>query len=257
MTIEVTQYPSSPREDSSDNEGSPSVDTQPLPNRETNIMTQGELDRLRESRSFPAKNQIRLSEADETIARIMVYYNICPAQLTPNAWQSVVSTVVLWQFNKFALTLNEFRNLFSLFNNPKPDFRWLYFKVRLKQPCSGGIPTMLRDGRRNSSSSEEITRSSPMDYPGSLKFRWSRGRGTPQSFLRNLGFDSGRMAFSGGDNAKEKPLGDAAHVVADKAMLKKVDMKKFAQMAKGRSESKGVTSVTKGIAIGEKRPGLS
>ncbi|GFS30400.1 hypothetical protein Acr_00g0011720 [Actinidia rufa] len=75
MTTEVTQCPLSPREDPSDNEGdpssnegSPSVDTRPLPERETNMMTQGELDRLRESCFFSSAIQIRLPEADKTIA---------------------------------------------------------------------------------------------------------------------------------------------------------------------------------------------
>ncbi|GFZ05449.1 hypothetical protein Acr_17g0010210 [Actinidia rufa] len=75
MTTEVTQYPSSLREDPSDNEGSPlvdndespSVDTRPSSERETNIMTQGKLDRLRKSSSIPSRIQIRLSDADETI----------------------------------------------------------------------------------------------------------------------------------------------------------------------------------------------
>ena len=53
MTIEVTQYPSSPREDSFVSEGSPLIDTRPSSKRETNIMTQGELDRLQESCYFP------------------------------------------------------------------------------------------------------------------------------------------------------------------------------------------------------------
>ena len=66
MKIEVTQYPSSLREDPFDNKGSPSVGTRPLP-KKTNIMTQHELDRLRESCSFPSGVQIRLSEVDETI----------------------------------------------------------------------------------------------------------------------------------------------------------------------------------------------
>ncbi|GFZ16787.1 hypothetical protein Acr_26g0000570 [Actinidia rufa] len=80
-------------------------------------MTQGELDHLRESCSIVSGIQIRLPEADETIAstrlgevafyeaafqaslhlpihptirRILAYYNICPTQLAPNAWQSIV-----------------------------------------------------------------------------------------------------------------------------------------------------------------------
>ncbi|PSS07295.1 Syntaxin like [Actinidia chinensis var. chinensis] len=50
-----------------DNEGSPSVDTRSSPERETNIMTQGELDRLRESCSFPSGIKIRLPKANERI----------------------------------------------------------------------------------------------------------------------------------------------------------------------------------------------
>ena len=52
MDTEVTEYPSSPRKESSESEESPSVDTRHPPKKELNIMTQGELDRLRESCSF-------------------------------------------------------------------------------------------------------------------------------------------------------------------------------------------------------------
>ena len=98
------------------------MDTRPPLERETNIMTQYELDRLWESCSFPARIQTRLPEADETIAstssgevafyeaafqtgmclpihptlrRILAYYNVCPAQLAPNAWRSMVCELVL------------------------------------------------------------------------------------------------------------------------------------------------------------------
>ncbi|GFZ01026.1 hypothetical protein Acr_14g0006610 [Actinidia rufa] len=74
MDTAVTQYPTSPRDDSSRNEGSPSIDTRPPPERETNIMTQGKLDRLWESCSFPARIQIRLPEVDETIM------STCPSE---------------------------------------------------------------------------------------------------------------------------------------------------------------------------------
>ena len=67
MTIKVTQLPSSPRKESSDSDGSSSIDTRPPPEKETNTMTQGEQDHLRESCSFPAGIQIRLLEVDETI----------------------------------------------------------------------------------------------------------------------------------------------------------------------------------------------
>ncbi|GFS41581.1 hypothetical protein Acr_00g0075200 [Actinidia rufa] len=59
---EVIQLLSSLRKDPPSLEGSPSVE------RETNIMTQDELDHLRESHSFPLSVQIKPYEEDETIA---------------------------------------------------------------------------------------------------------------------------------------------------------------------------------------------
>ncbi|GFY81051.1 hypothetical protein Acr_01g0008600 [Actinidia rufa] len=69
MADEVTQLPSSPREDPLSPVASPFA-TSPLVERETNIMTQNELDLLRESHSFPSSVQIRLLEEDETITSI-------------------------------------------------------------------------------------------------------------------------------------------------------------------------------------------
>ena len=54
MVDKVTQLPSSPREDPLSPEVRPSVDALPLFERETNTMSQGELDRLRVSFSFPS-----------------------------------------------------------------------------------------------------------------------------------------------------------------------------------------------------------
>ena len=50
----VNEYPSSPKKDSPGNDGDPLMDIRPPPERETNTMTQGELDHLREPCSFPA-----------------------------------------------------------------------------------------------------------------------------------------------------------------------------------------------------------
>ena len=47
--------------------------------------------------------------------------------------------MVLWRFHKFAVSLNEFRNLFGLFNNPKPDSIWLYFKAKPKKTLIEGV----------------------------------------------------------------------------------------------------------------------
>ena len=163
-------------------------------------MTQGELDHLRESCSFPSEIQIRLPEADETIAstrlgevafyeaafqaslrlpihptikRILHYYNICLAQLASNMWRSIVSTVELERFHKFAISLNEFKNLFCLFYNPNPDFGWLYFKVRPRKTLLEVTLTVSRGERRNFSSSQGTTRSSSKDYSRILGFQGS------------------------------------------------------------------------------------
>ena len=66
MTNEVNQLPSyppeesPPRDESSDHGGNPKIDTRtPLENK-FNIMTQGDLDRLRESCFFPSRIQARI-----------------------------------------------------------------------------------------------------------------------------------------------------------------------------------------------------
>ena len=117
MPTEVTLLPFSLREDPPSPEGSPLIELRSPLEREVNIMTQGEIDCLKKSCYFPARLQIRLPEADKiitftclsevafyeatfqvslrlpihpTIRRILHYYNICPAQLAPNVWRSVV-----------------------------------------------------------------------------------------------------------------------------------------------------------------------
>ena len=73
MMDEVNQLSSSPLEESplqddpSNHGKNPEIDKQPPLEREVNIMTQGDLDRLRESRSFPLGIQARLPKDDETI----------------------------------------------------------------------------------------------------------------------------------------------------------------------------------------------
>ncbi|GFZ17514.1 ubiquitin carboxyl-terminal hydrolase-related protein [Actinidia rufa] len=222
MTDEVNQLPSYPPEESpprdepSDHGGNPEIDTRTPFENEFNIMTQGDLDRLRESCSFPSGIQARLFEDDETILstrpgevafyeaafhaglrfpihptvrRILHFYNICPAQLVPNAWRSVVCTLVVWRYYRRALSLNEFRG-----------------------------------GRGSSSSSQETTESSPRAYLGRKEFRGSRDHGAPQvpvvlgskTFKKCFALGSERMVSSGGDNAEDELVGGAAVVAGDK-----------------------------------------
>ena len=96
-------------------------------------MTQGDLDRLKEAYSFPSEIQAKIPEEDETILssrsgkvviyevaflvalrfpihptikRILNFYNICPVQLSSNAWRSVVCVLVIWKFYRHHLSTN-------------------------------------------------------------------------------------------------------------------------------------------------------
>ncbi|GFY93730.1 hypothetical protein Acr_09g0001760 [Actinidia rufa] len=129
MSTEVTQLSSSPREDPPSHEDSPLVDTRPSLERVTNTMTQGELDCLRESCSISTGIQIRLPGS------------LMQGEVSAARW-------CCGDFTSLLFSLTEFRNLFGLFNNPKLNSGWLYFKARPKKnstsrqdrrrPCSGG-----------------------------------------------------------------------------------------------------------------------
>ena len=43
------------------------------------------------------------------LRRIVGFYNICPTQLAPYAWRSMIGILVLWQSKRFALSLDKFR----------------------------------------------------------------------------------------------------------------------------------------------------
>ncbi|GFZ15755.1 hypothetical protein Acr_25g0001640 [Actinidia rufa] len=45
---------------------------------------------------------------------------------------------------RYSISLSEFRNLFSLNSNPKPDQGWLYFKARNKKVLLGGYPSNVK-----------------------------------------------------------------------------------------------------------------
>ncbi|GFS38022.1 hypothetical protein Acr_00g0055190 [Actinidia rufa] len=173
-------------------------------------MIQGELNRLRESYSFPAGIQIRLPKVDETIMstrqsevafneaafqaglrlpihptirRISYYYNTCLAQQAPNGWRSVVCTGVLWRFHKQGR----------------------------RRPGSEGIPGMSRVGRRNSSSSRGTSRSASKCYSGC----WGSKNPEVMEHPRSFALDSKQMASNGRDNVEDKPVGGATPIMGD------------------------------------------
>ncbi|GFY91667.1 hypothetical protein Acr_08g0000630 [Actinidia rufa] len=227
MTDEVNQLPSSlpekspPRDEPFDHEGKPEIHTLTPLEKEFNIMTQDDLDRLRESCSFSSGIQARLLMDDKTI------WSIRP----------------VWRYYKRTLSINEFRCLFSLFKNPKPGSRWLYFKT---------------------------TGSSPLVYLEKKEFCGSRDHRAPQCFT--LG--RARMSSSGGDNAEDMSVEGTAVVVGDEARalgrrpgqihdclpsfdrmvlsssFPKISLKKLAQL---EEKSKVATPSTKGMVIQEKR----
>ncbi|GFZ08215.1 hypothetical protein Acr_20g0000230 [Actinidia rufa] len=136
MTDEVNQSPSSPMEGSP--EESTLVAVHPSVEEKTNIMTLEELDALRDTYSFSSGVQIRLPDEGETITSTR------PGELIPNAWRSIACSMALWRVYKYSISLYEFRNLFSLNCNPKPDQGWLYFKARNKKVILGGYPCNVK-----------------------------------------------------------------------------------------------------------------
>ncbi|GFZ02364.1 hypothetical protein Acr_15g0009720 [Actinidia rufa] len=147
---------------------SPKMDTSSL-TKEVNVMSQAELDKLGSTYSFSSGIQLRIPGDGETILsarqgevafyeaaflaglrfpihptirEILVHYKICPAQLSPNAWRSVICSLVIWRHFKRHMTCDEFRCLYSL--SPLPDSGWYYFKARPKKNLFRGSPSNVK-----------------------------------------------------------------------------------------------------------------
>ncbi|GFS40352.1 hypothetical protein Acr_00g0068040 [Actinidia rufa] len=159
---ETSQSPSSPPPNS------PKMDTSSL-TKEGNVMTQAELDKLGSTYSFPSGIRLRIPGDGETILsarqgevafyeaafqaglrlpihptirEILVHYKICPAQLSPNAWRSVICSLVIWRHFKRHMSCDEFRCLYSL--SPLPDSGWFYFKARPDKNLLLGSPSNVK-----------------------------------------------------------------------------------------------------------------
>ena len=177
MTDDVNQSPSSPPEgslhgDSSVHREDSEMDVSPL-TKEVNVMTQDDLDKLKEKYSFPPRVQTRIPGKGETILstrpsevdfyeatfptglrfpihpiirRIVNHYKICPAQLSPNAWQCIVCIWVIWRYYKRRMSCDEFRCLYSL--SPLPNSGWFYFKARPGRNLIKGSPSNVKGWKR-------------------------------------------------------------------------------------------------------------
>ncbi|GFS34121.1 hypothetical protein Acr_00g0032370 [Actinidia rufa] len=192
--------------------------------RETTIMTQGELDRLRESHSFSSKRSNQTTQGGGGLLR-----------------------VVVWRAHKFSMPLNEFRSLFILYKNPNLDSRWLYFNL-VKEDLAQGIPqqrqgmeeeiplylgkrlgVLLGDiqGCRSSkdkhcnkplvlSTTEQERLDGILDSVLGENFFTIKEVLKSKFFRRYFKLNSKSMASSGGDNGKDIQIGGMALVVGDK-----------------------------------------
>ncbi|GFY95447.1 hypothetical protein Acr_10g0008320 [Actinidia rufa] len=207
-------------------------------------MTQGDLDRLRESYSFPSSIQIRLPEA--------------------NAWQSLVCTVVLWQAHKFSPSPSTSLGVCSPY-------------IKTQSQTSDGYTSRL--GQRRSclgvsqqcqGMEEEILSWTKLQRLNGILDSLVKGDTfaikkvlESKSFHRCFRLASKSMASSGRDSGKDIPAGRTTPVAGDegeshhsrddprRAMSKKISLKKLALMAGG---SKGASPAIKGVIIGEKCP---
>ncbi|GFZ08778.1 hypothetical protein Acr_20g0005860 [Actinidia rufa] len=159
---ETSQSPSFPPTNS------PKMDTSSL-TKEGNAMSQAELDKLGSTYSFPSGIRLRIPGDGETILsarqgevafyeaaflaglrlplhptirKILIHYKICPAQLSPNAWRSVICSLVIWRHFKRHMSCDEFRCLYSL--SPLPNSGWYYFKARPEKNLLRGSPSNVK-----------------------------------------------------------------------------------------------------------------
>ncbi|GFZ00652.1 hypothetical protein Acr_14g0002870 [Actinidia rufa] len=161
---ETSQSPSFPPISPNSSE----MDTSSL-TKESNVMSQAELDKLGSTYSFPSGVRLRIPGDGETILsarqgevafyeaaflaglrlpihptirEILIHYKICPVQLSPNAWRSVICSLVIWRPFKRHLSCDEFRCLYSL--SPLPDSGWYYFKARPEKNLFRGSPSNVK-----------------------------------------------------------------------------------------------------------------
>ncbi|GFS34733.1 hypothetical protein Acr_00g0035630 [Actinidia rufa] len=238
MIDKVNQLPSSPREDphevsppwddSSDHGEDPGMVTHSPLETLVNDMTQGILDHLTKTYTFPAKVQARIPAKGETILssrpskvafyeatfpvglkfsvyptikRILNFYNICPAQLSLNAWRCVICVLVIWQF----------------------------FRMCLK-----GLPTTLKAGRRNSSSSQGTIENSSRVLL-QMKYREFHDHGAPRTFHRFFTPSRGKMSSSGRD--KDASRDGLVAASGDEIMSKRIGLAKLVKKVDGKKDN--------------------
>ncbi|GFS41354.1 hypothetical protein Acr_00g0073890 [Actinidia rufa] len=201
---ETSQSPSSPPPNS------PKMDTSSL-TKEGNVMTQAELDKLGSTYSFPSgirlwipgdgetilsarQGEVGFYEAafqaglrlpiHPTIREILVHYKICPAQLSPNAWRSVICSLVIWRHFKRHMSCDEFRCLYSL--SPLPDLGWYYFKARPDKNLLRGSPSNVKGWKTRFFFASGDEWEFPLGTAASNTLRVPRSWGTPGKSCNKL-----------------------------------------------------------------------
>ncbi|GFS37980.1 hypothetical protein Acr_00g0055020 [Actinidia rufa] len=290
MTNEINQSPASPME------GSPSLETNllvpihPSMEKKTNIMTLEELDALREAYSFPSRVRVRLPEEGETITSarpgevafyevafpvglrfpirptirlILQFYNICPAQLVPNAWRSIIYSMAIWQARNKNTLLGGYP---SNVKGWKSKFFFILgdeWELPEGSPREGAprVPRTWGVLDKHCNNTPRLYGDEPKVFEEIFK-SVEAGRFTVPVLLESKSFrrvfvSLGSMAS--GTAGESRLSGEAPSSSGDVAMSKRINFKKLGEKlekSKNRSSS-GIPAPVKGVVIDEKRAGES
>ncbi|GFZ03494.1 hypothetical protein Acr_16g0001180 [Actinidia rufa] len=269
-------------------EGSPALDTNllaaihPSVEEKTNIMTLEELNALKETYFFLSRVRVRLPEEGETIisARlgevafyeaafpvglrfpihptirlILQFYNICPAQLVPNAWRSIACSMAMWRArNKKTLlggypsNVKGWKSKFFFVSGDEWEFpEGSSQEGAPRVPKTWGVPSWLilstlplslhQIGREDRALLNTSAIGIEIVLP-SIYFLGFHGIG-----------DYRRGTSRGGETPSSS---------GDVAMSKRISFKKLGEkLGKSATVSSGTPSPVKGVVIGEKRTGES
>ncbi|GFZ14443.1 hypothetical protein Acr_24g0006330 [Actinidia rufa] len=257
MIDKINQSPSSPMEGSP--EESPLIVVHPSVEEKTNIMTLDELNALRDTYSFPSGVQVRLPDEGEIITstrpgEVAFYEAAFPAGLRFPIHPTI----------RYSISLSEFRNLFSLNSNPKPDQDWLYFKARNKKVLLGGYPSNVNGWKSKFffvfgdewEISEGTSRKGAARVPRTWGIPGHQGRRA--IICRAEKRRAPRMTWVSPkipiNKLNEKALPETIQLT----MSKRVSFKKIGEkLGKTVGASSGTPAPAKGVVIGEKRVGES
>ncbi|GFZ10156.1 hypothetical protein Acr_21g0007550 [Actinidia rufa] len=227
---ETSQSPSSPPPNS------PKMDTSSL-TKEGNVMTQAELDKLGSTYSFPSGIRLRIPGDGETILsarqgevafyeatfqaglrlpihptirEILVHYKICPAQLSPNAWRSVICSLARPDKNLFRGSPSNVKGWKTRFFFASGD-EWEFpsgtaASNTLRVPRSWGTPELQQVANSVRGGRQEDGRGPREDRARRL-LRVSKVLGS-RTFQKHFATGCTALSTSGGDNTASGEEGE-------------------------------------------------